>query len=158
MQKYIFLFIAMILVLIGCSNDSTSGFIEYKKTKLNEALNELSFKPEIPRILPFNPSKTQVEVESISGEKQNFLFVTFISPDKGKTTFSAAKMQNAFDFTEESVRINDNLEGKYGEREDENSKILKWEKDKVYYELITYEDGVPKEELIQVADSFYLIE
>lgn len=158
MKRYLFLFIAMILVIIGCINNSTSGFVEYKKTKLNESLNELSFTPEIPRILPYNPSKTHVEVESISGEKQNFLLVTFISQDKGRTTFSAAKIQNAFDFTEESVKINENLEGKYGERKNENSKILKWEKEKIYYELITYEEGVSKEELVEVADSFYLTE
>ena len=99
-----------------------------------------------------------MDAESISGKEQSLLFVTFINQDKGKTTFSATKMQNAFNFTNESVKINENLEGRYGERKDENSKILKWEKDKIYYELVTYDDSVTKEELIKVADSFYLPE
>jgi hypothetical protein len=148
----------MIVFLIGCSNNSTSGLVEYENSKVNEALEGLSFNPEIPKALPYSPSITKVDAESLSGKEQNLLFVTFINQDKGKTTFSATKMQNAFNFTKESVKINENLEGRYGEREDENSKILKWEKDKVYYELVTYDDSVSKEELVKVADSFYLPE
>ncbi|WP_390216946.1 hypothetical protein [Halobacillus seohaensis] len=62
----------MIVILIGCSNGSTSGFVEYEKTKLNDALKELSFTPEIPKVLPYNPSKTEVDVESISEDKKTF--------------------------------------------------------------------------------------
>ncbi|REJ05636.1 DUF4367 domain-containing protein [Halobacillus trueperi] len=158
LKSRVFLFIAIIVFLIGCSSNSSSGLFEYENTKLNEALKELSFNPEIPKALPYSPSNTKVDAESISGKEQNLLFVTFINQDKGKTTFSATKMQNAFNFTKESVKISENLEGRYGERKDENSKILKWEKDKIYYELVTYDDSVTKEELVKVADSFYLPE
>ncbi|MFG6115764.1 DUF4367 domain-containing protein [Halobacillus sp. MO56] len=153
MRKVIFIVLIFIFSLVGCIDETDSKeLVDYNKERVINALNDLSFTPEVPTKLPFEPTEIRVNVEGIGGMENSFIKVSFISENQEEITFQASKSQNAFDFTEEDVKINGDLEGKYGEKE--KVKILKWNKDDIYYELFVDSDSTSKEEVLNIADNF----
>lgn len=154
MKKVSYIVIAFILILVGCSNQSTSKeLVDYDKEKIINSLNELSFNPEIPKLLPFEPIESEVDVADIGGMESSLLSVKFTNESKEEISFSAGKVENTFDFTEEKVKIKNGLEGKYGD--ENNTKILSWKKDDIYYELFADSDSYSKDEILKIAKSFY---
>lgn len=142
-----------ILSLVGCSEETDSKeLVKYNKERVINSLNDASFTPEIPTKLPFGPTEVRVNVEDIGGMENSFIKVSFISENQKEVTFHATKSQNALDFTDEHVKIQEDLEGKYGEKE--KVKILKWNKDDIYYELFVDSDSTSKEEVLNIADNF----
>jgi len=68
LKKGAFLVTIFILILVGCSNKSTSKeLIDYDKENVINSLNEMSFNPEIPNLLPFEPIESKVDVADIGG-------------------------------------------------------------------------------------------
>ncbi|WP_028782336.1 DUF4367 domain-containing protein [Thalassobacillus devorans] len=153
MKKIIFIVMVFLLSLVGCSDDTASKeLVDYNKEKVINSLNDVSFTPEVPTKLPFEPKEIRVNLEGVGGMENSFIKVSFISENQEEVTFQAAKSQNAFDFTEEHVKIQGDIEGKYGEKE--KVKILKWNKDDIYYELFVDSDSTSKEEVLNIADNF----
>ncbi len=143
-----------IFILGGCIDGTSSNdFVDYNKDKVMQSLEKLSFNPEIPNALPFKPLEIRVNAEDIGSREGKFFKVSFLSEDQDEITFRAIGSQNAIDFTDETVQINENLEGSYGEKE--SIQILKWKKDDIYYELFVDSDSVSKREMLKIADNFF---
>lgn len=141
-------------MMVGCTESTGSGdLVDYDKEKIKGSLDRLSFEPEIPDLLPYEPAETMIELMSIGGGENNLLSVTFVSNSKEKITFRASLAENAFGFTDEKVKISDDLEGSYGEKDQMN--VLKWDKDQVYYELMS--ESVTRDDMLQTAQNFYKI-
>ncbi|WP_209481134.1 hypothetical protein [Virgibacillus litoralis] len=154
MRKLAFIFIIVLLISVGCDDKSRSKeLVGYDEEKVVNALPKLSFNPEIPNVLPFKPTETKVNVRNIGGIGNSLLEVLFKNGYQEEVTFRATIGENAIDFTEEEVKIRKNLKGRYGETE--NRKIMKWQKDNIYYELLVDNNSATKEEVIKIAKSFY---
>lgn len=139
-------------ILVGCSDESgTKELIEYDKEDVLYALNKLNFNLEVPNLLPFEPIETKIDVMSLGGLEDNFITISFINENQQEVTFRAGIVENAIDFTEEKIKITENLAGRYGEKD--TFRILKWDKDHIYYELLADRDSTSKKEMLKIAKS-----
>ncbi|MFD2924056.1 DUF4367 domain-containing protein [Halobacillus naozhouensis] len=153
MKKIVYLGL-LLFILGGCTDGTSSAeLVDYNKAKVIHSLEKLSFNPEIPNALPFKPAEIRVNVEGVGSREGRFFKVSFLSEDRDEITFRALESQNAIDFSDETVQINENLEGSYGEKD--NIQILKWEKDDIYYELFVDSDSVSKRKMLKIAGDFY---
>ncbi|GAA0438855.1 hypothetical protein GCM10008983_14700 [Lentibacillus halophilus] len=156
MKKAIYIVMMFIFILVGCSDESGSkDLIEYNKEKVISSLSKLEFNPKIPHLLSFEPTETNVEVKELGRLETNYLTVTFVNDNQEEITFRAGTTENAIDFTEEKVNITDNLVGRYGKKD--KIKILKWDEDNSYYDLLVDSDSTSKKEILKIAKSFYRI-
>lgn len=145
-----------IFILVGCSDESGSKeLIEYDKEIVVNSLSKLEFNPEVPNVLPFEPTETKIDVMNLGGMDDSFVSVSFVNESQEEITFRAGIAPNAFDFTEEKIKITENLAGRYGEKD--NTKILMWDKDNIYYELLADSDSTSKKEMLKIAKSLYRI-
>ncbi|TFB13029.1 DUF4367 domain-containing protein [Filobacillus milosensis] len=156
MKKILYIIMISVFILVGCSETSGSkDFVDYEKEKVVNSLNDLSFDPEIPKLLPFEPTETEIDMRGIGGVENSFIIVTFMSENQGEITFQAGLGINAIDFTEEKVTISENLKGKYGVND--TTKILKWDKNDIYYELLVDSDSISRNEVLEIAKSLYKV-
>ncbi|WP_169513898.1 DUF4367 domain-containing protein [Halalkalibacillus halophilus] len=116
---------------------------EHQKNELGEAIEELSFTPEIPREIPFKAKDIEITAD------RSLFSVKFIGNDQNELTYRSSLAPNTFDFTSEKVEIHKDLEGSYGN--DQDHKILRWNNEDIFYELLANSNTTSKEELIKVA-------
>lgn len=156
MKNVIYIVSLFIFILVGCSNETSSKqLIDFDKERVIHSLNKLKFNPEVPKLLPFEPSKTNVDIRAVGGTENNFIAVSFISDNQEEITLHASSMENAFDFSEEKIKIQENLEGSYGERD--GKRMMKWVKDDLHYELFVDCNSTSKKDLLKIVQSFYQI-
>ncbi|UOQ94259.1 DUF4367 domain-containing protein [Halobacillus shinanisalinarum] len=151
MKKILYLIILITFTLAGCED----GFVSYEKENVIESLEVLSFEPEIPDKIPFTPTDIKVMVGDLGGKQKSYMAVKFINKKGREITFRAIRHPNGLDFTDETVKIEENLEGRYGDQND--TKLLKWDKDGVYYEVFADSDFTSKKELIKIAEISYKV-
>jgi|SRR5699024_6179640 len=144
-----------ILVTAGCINQQAipKEHVEYDKEKVVNSLSKLTFNPEIPNHLPFEPAEIKVDfMDNEKDSKKNLITISFVNDNQEKVTYRAGKAENAIDFSDEEVNIHENLVGRYGE--EENNKILTWNKNNIYYELFTDSNSISKKEVFDIARDF----
>lgn len=159
MRKLVYITLIVIFIFAACSDNSgAKKFTEYDKEIINfvNKLNELEFNPEIPKLLPFEPTEAKVDMMSVGGTENNFVTISFISENLDEIILRAGIAENAIDFTEDEIKITESLTGTYGE--EGKTKILKWEKDNIYYELFANNDFISKNDILEIAKSFYQID
>ncbi|KAB8127502.1 DUF4367 domain-containing protein [Gracilibacillus oryzae] len=156
MKKSVCIVMTLVLILAGCNFHSDSKeFVDYDKEEITESSHVLTFNPEVPKLLPFEPVETNVDIASLAGMENNYITVRFINEDQEEITYRAGLQKNALEYTEEKVTITENVEGRYGEND--GSKILKWDKNNIYYELFVKSGTISKEDMLTIAENFYLI-
>lgn len=143
--------ILMMVVLTGCQDD----FVSYDKEKLIPSTQKLSIDPEIPEKAPFKPDDIDIAIRNVGKGDAGFMQVEFIKGEKG-VSFRTMSGPNGVDYTQETVEISEDLKGRYGERN--GTKLLKWNKNDVYYEVFSESNGTTKNLLVTFARNFQSIE
>lgn len=156
LKNVVYIVMLFIFILAGCSDETNSNeLVDYDKESVIYSLNKLEFNPEVPKLLPYEPSKTNVDVHGIGGLENNSITISLVGDNQEKITLHASTLKNTFDFTEEKIKIQENVDGSYGEKD--GNRTMKWVKDDVYYELFVNSNSTSKNELLKIAQSFYQI-
>lgn len=116
-------------------------------------LDHLPFETKLPTQVPF---KNMSLLESGSDGK-TFVKVTLFNKDKNVLDFRISS--NGFQYTDDTkkTRIGKNIDGMFVPDEAGN-RILSWQDEGIYYEIIYYPKLTPKElsknQLVKMAESF----
>ena len=157
MKRFLFLFVTLSLILVGCSSGANGSLESFDATDLRTELDEMSFQPQLPTLVPFEVTDTDLRKPPSS---DNVLMVDFLSSDQSSNQLSLMAVNgeniDSSDMVFEEVEIDD-ISGQYAVN-DEDVMILKWSENGISYNLTYYgeetDHKVTKEELIQTAASF----
>ncbi len=134
----------MYFILAGCSPQKMHT---YDTSNVGEAVDSLSFDPQVPTEIPFEPSDIQVDTPEIGQGKM--LAIQYTSEGNESFLFRAInENENALDFTTEDIEISESQQGRYGKNGD--LKTLRWENDEVNYEVFANDD-MSKNQLLEIA-------
>lgn len=158
----IFIFLTLLIVLVGCQNEQTipDGFYTYEKSEIKNAISDLSFQPEIPEYVPMKVDFFVSDLFMVKDSNKEALDVSFYTRTNDLLSIQFIEGEtDAVTTDAETVNINETIKGKY--IDDSFSKVLYWSKDDITYK-ITYRDGdmeqtstvISKSDLIKVAKSF----
>ncbi|EDL66620.1 hypothetical protein [Bacillus sp. SG-1] len=157
MKRFLFLFLTLSLMLAACSSGASGSLESFDASDLRSDLEEMSFQPQLPTLVPFEVTDTDLRKPPSS---ENALMVDFLSSDQSSNQLSlmAVNGENveSSEMVFEEVEIDD-ITGQYAVN-DEDVMILKWSENGISYNLTYYgeetDHKVTKEELIQTAASF----
>lgn len=160
MKKIVFMFLLLLLLLIGCSGGTS--LTEFDHTKLKEEINDQAFQPKLPTKLPFEIEEAVFTPPPKEQQPSNILSFDFFGSgdEDGKgnhlslIAVNGGKVESNKEY--EDVKIGD-LKGSYAVK-DEEEMILNWSENDIHYRLTFYvqqsENEVTKEELIETAKAF----
>lgn len=150
----------VLFILGGCANSNAIEGIHYDSEALQSQLEDKSYQPKLPTKFPFEVKNASFSPTPTANEEKVFNF-TFIGAEVSVELMTFNRDSINLDMETEKVRIG-SIDGQYAESEvnDKGAIVrrLVWKEDDGVYNLSSANtgknDGVSKNELIQIAKSF----
>jgi|GEM_PF-3085386 len=151
-----------LFVLISCSQEAEvpDGFYTFDTDKVNEAVDQASFNPDIPDFVPIPVEFIIYDVYQLAGKNGEALDISFYSRQNDFFTYQVSEGTFETSLEAEDVKINGTIEASYSD--DGFAKRLVWANNGLSYKLeyrpnLISNDGpsrdICKEEMIEVAHS-----
>ncbi|MCP3027746.1 hypothetical protein [Halobacillus sp. A5] len=139
--KSIVLLTLLVLSALGCNqNSDLSGTFE--EEDISEDLEELSFKPQLPTSLPFEPESVQSEAIIMSEERLSINMVKGKDETEGLNISIMHASLGSPERGSEEVNLDNEITGYY--KKSQNSSSLTWEEENTTYMIQHTTDGEDK--------------
>ncbi|WP_138420633.1 hypothetical protein [Aquibacillus sediminis] len=161
--KFVLLLFLLSLFATACSEPIPEGFYDYNKEKVEAAVNELSFQPQLPKFVPIEVDFLISDQYQDTETEAEALDVSFYTSDNDLLSiqFINGEAEGSF-FQPEQIQIDEQVSGQYVDNT--YAKILFWHNDHITYKM-TYRasaddrqqqqnNKVTKNDLLKVAQSF----
>lgn len=161
-QHWLVLLFFSFLCLSGCKEEVIvpEGYYQYEKTKVEEAIEHISFTPDVPQYVPIPVEFIISDPFTIAGTDYEALDISFYSRGNDLLTFQVTEGQFDISDDAEDVEIDSSIAAYY--IDNGFAKILTWTKNGLSYKLEFRSSvigdhqssrQVSKEELIKVVQS-----
>lgn len=154
-----------LFLLTACGSSASQvpdGFYSYNSGKVEPALNELTFKPEMPDYIPVH--MVSVVSDIYKENNKETMDISFYTEQNDLLSLTFTKGSHNKQWVDpQPVKIDPKIEGTY--EDNQFAKRLSWKKNGITYTLAfresvsskpSNEQSVTKEHLIEVARSFHL--
>lgn len=156
------LFLLSLSLLVSCQSqvDIPEGFYPYEKEKVAEAIQQVSFNPEVPNYVPI-PVEFIISDHYLMAEtRKEALDISFYSRENDLLTYQVTEGHFESEQGAESIEIDSSILAHYCDNG--FAKVLVWEKDGLSYKLEFRSSiigdnqsshSITKEDLVRVAQS-----
>ncbi|MCT2535799.1 hypothetical protein NC661_07700 [Aquibacillus koreensis] len=162
LAKGLIFLLFVIIGVAGCQQKQSipEGFYPYEKNEVEQAVEQLSFRPEIPGYVPIEMEIVVSDQYVLRDTEIEALDVSFYTRDNDLLSiqFIDGEMNEEL-MSPEIVSISEKINGAY--IDNSYAKVLSWQKDGITYK-ITYRSSeygnnpsVTKTDLVMVAKSFH---
>ncbi|WP_181349329.1 hypothetical protein [Thalassobacillus sp. CUG 92003] len=157
------LIIATLLVLTACQTSQAipNGYYTYNEDKVESAVKQVAYDPELPAYLPIE--MMAVVSDHFSTDRAQTLDLSFYTANNDLLSIQYAKGDTSESLHDaETIALKDNLQVNY--QDNAFAKTVVWNKGDITYKMIYRQNpnsdedkqSVTKEQLLQVVRSFQL--
>ncbi|WP_406944095.1 DUF4367 domain-containing protein [Halobacillus sp. SY10] len=133
--------------------ETEDGLFEYDRSKLVSRTEDEAYQPKYPTIMPFEVDGVEIEAGVMEQKDTVLIFIFHAETNETMELMTVKDAEiSSQDIETEEVSIGDQT-GQYAGNEGETQRLI-WKDESIMYELKGNVDGLSKDDLIKVAESF----